>query len=83
MAPTVTPVTTPLEESSRRSEDLAGMSPEKIAHLIQELEVHQIELEMQNDELRRIQNELEKARDRYSELYDFAPSGYATLSERV
>ena len=37
---------------------------------------------MQNDELRRIQYELEKMRDRYSELYDFAPSGYATLSEK-
>ncbi len=49
--------------------------------LIQELQIHQIELEMQNKELRRSQSELEAARKKYSDLYDFAPTGYFTMSE--
>ena len=49
--------------------------------LFHDLQVHQIELEMQNDELRRSQLELEAARNRYSDLYDFAPVGYFTVEE--
>jgi len=55
-------------------------SEAEILKLIHELEVHQIELEMQNDELRMAQSSLNDAVDNYTELYDFAPSGYFTLS---
>ena len=47
--------------------------------LVHELQVHQIELEMQNDELRESRAEVEAGLERYTELYDFAPVGYLTL----
>jgi PAS domain S-box-containing protein len=56
-----------------------SLDPE-IYKLIHELEVHQIELEMQNEELVLSKLQAEAATDKYSELYDFAPSGYFTLS---
>ncbi len=48
--------------------------------LIYELEVHQVELELQNEELIRVKNTAQEAADKYIELYDFAPIGYFTLS---
>jgi PAS domain S-box-containing protein len=63
-------------------EDLSGASPEDVRQLVYELRIHQIELEMQNEELRRAQDELVAARDNYANLYDFAPVGYATLSDK-
>ena len=47
--------------------------------LVHELQVHQIELEMQNEELRRSRAEVEAGLEGYTELYDFAPVGYVTL----
>jgi PAS domain S-box-containing protein len=53
-----------------------AMNKQKLRY---ELQVHQAELEMQNEELRRIQLELETARDRFAMLFDLAPPGYVTL----
>ena len=61
---------------------LKDRSAEDVQSVIHELRVHQIELEMQNEELRRTHLELHAARDKYSDLYDFAPVGYFTISEK-
>lgn len=50
--------------------------------MVHELRVHQIELEMQNEELRRTHAALEKENQEYLDLYEFAPMGYCTLSEQ-
>ena len=65
-----------------RADERPPSSENSSQSLVHELEVHQIELEMQNEELRRAQVELELSRNKYSELYDFAPVGYFTFDAR-
>jgi PAS domain S-box-containing protein len=57
-------------------------SPEQDRKLIQELNTYRIELELQNEDLRQAQAELEKTRRKYIDLYDFAPVGYLTLNDK-
>jgi len=74
----------------KQAEDIIKLQPEKlreipeenIQRLIHELQTHQIELDMQNDELRQIEQELSTLYDQYFELYDLAPVGYFTISEK-
>lgn len=63
-------------------EDYSNMSASETAGLVHELQTHQIELEMQNEELCRAQEELLEAHEQYSELYEFAPVGYITTDEK-
>jgi len=65
----------------KHPESIREMSSKNVKKLVEDLHIHQIELEIQNEELRRAQSDLEASRDRCSDLYDFAPVGYVTVSE--
>jgi diguanylate cyclase (GGDEF)-like protein/PAS domain S-box-containing protein len=60
---------------------LNDLAPSDASTLLHELEVHQIELEMQNEELRHAQEALKASRSRYVDLYDLAPVGYCSVNE--
>ncbi len=70
------------DRAGQSPENLNAMSPEETRQTLHDLRVHQIELEMQNEELRRAQMALDAARARYFDLYDLAPVGYCTVSEK-
>lgn len=68
---------------NRRPETNAPPSESENLKLIHELQVHQIELELQNDELNRAKEQAEIASKKYTELYDYAPVGYFTLNKNI
>jgi PAS domain S-box-containing protein len=72
------------EKQARTMEpvSLSAHSHEAIQQMFHELRVHQIELEMQNEELRTSQAEIEAGRERFFDFYDLAPVGYVTVSEK-
>lgn len=55
------------------------VAQEDVKALVHELQVHQVELEMQNEELRRANLDVERGLTKYTELYDFSPIGYFTF----
>ncbi len=66
-----------LKSKQKKSDPIAESDASKLLH---ELQVHQIELEMQNEELQRANETAEAALRKYTLLYDFAPTGYFTLN---
>ncbi len=79
------------DELRRRAEERLGENAETVhppgtvedpLRLLHELQVHQIELEMQNSELRQARDEVDTVLEKYTDLYDFAPVSYFTLDRK-
>ena len=70
------------KENKLNGVDIEKLTPEEVSLIIHDLKVHQVELEMQNEELKRIQIELDSTKARYFDIYDLAPVGYLIISER-
>ncbi len=87
-----TPIPTPIADLRSKAEKLAGnvsiseiekMSAWDVKKLVQELQVYHVELEMQNAQIIQSTAELEKTRNKYVNLFDTSPVGYATLDKRT
>lgn len=70
-----------LEQSGKSSDKAPPVNVEEIKRLIHELQVHQAELEMQNNELQETQQKLQASEKQYAELYELAPISYVTLNK--
>ena len=68
--------------AKKKPESVSTSGAEDAQKLVHELQVHQIELELQNEELRQARQELEASLERYTDLYDFAPVGYLTVDRQ-
>ncbi len=85
MKPRPSPSSRALRETAEarvRADADPPRSPDELLRIQHELRVHQIELEMQNEELLEARAEIEAGLDRYTDLYDFAPSGYFNLDHQ-
>lgn len=71
---------TPSQTSVLSAKTKLAIVAQHTDELLHELRVYQIELEMQNDELRHVYSALEQSRDRYVDLYEFAPIGYLSVT---
>jgi PAS domain S-box-containing protein len=67
---------------NQQAEDRRPSSPDDTKRLLQELQVHQIELEMQNIELREARDRMDGLVEKYTDLYDYAPVGYFSLDDQ-
>lgn len=71
----------PVSIKVKRSKGASYFTEAEAQRIIYELEVHQIELELQNKELLQAKEQIENLADKYTQLYDFSPAGYFTLTK--
>jgi two-component system, cell cycle sensor histidine kinase and response regulator CckA len=70
------------EKAVQSLEDIEALSPEVIREKFYELRIHQVELELQNEELRAVQTEREAALSRYFDFFNLSPVGFCSISEQ-